>query len=83
MGNLYKTLKSQGLDPDESFEECAKLQMEKLKKAFLMPQSRPMGIACHGRRSDGGVVQNPAAISGEEPGDYVIMMCYGACVRDG
>ena len=54
-----------------------------VEKAFSMPQSRPMGNACDVPRSGGGVVQNPAAISSEEPGDCVVMMCYGECVRDG
>ena len=44
MGRLYGTMKSQGLNPDQTFERCARIQMKDLQNVFMMPQQEGEGL---------------------------------------
>ena len=67
MGRLYGTMKSQGLRPDQSFEQCARIQMEDLRKVFMMPQQEGQGLLPDAAQFESASINEPQADGVEQP----------------
>ena len=67
MGRLYGTMKSQGLRPDQSFEQCARIQMEDLRKVFMMPQQEGQGLLPDAEQFESASINEPQADGVEQP----------------
>ena len=67
MGRLYGTMKSQGLRTDESFEQCARIQMEDLRNVFMMSQQEGEGLLPDMSQSEIGSITEPRTEAVEQP----------------